>query len=314
MNGIYTYKSSNSEFTVTQRELAEFAERFPELAAFRNRIAEFFWFNLYALEKDQGVDPSDVLREIIALESGTRAFRKPTPFERKPLKGLMHTHWFSARFIPHNIKYGLGPDGIKNAIEAFFPNGIIEADAIRDFTDAITYGAFEQRRAKGGLTGEWIIYATEDQNYYLCCCGHKAADHIHKDIIRHARRDFPLLKWFKDNLDVVAQVVAEDLDALLCTGKVKTLNTVCSSEELNVLLGSLDHDNLQIYCNQFLVIMLASLLNVDDLHLLDSFAMESPKERLFAELQRRGLRPDVDLNRIRAALSKMTQTVVRRTR
>jgi hypothetical protein len=234
MNGIYTYQSSNSSFIVSQQELADFAKRFPETAAFRNRIAEFLWFNLYALEKDQGVDPSNVLREIIALESGTKTFRKPTPFDRKPLKGLMHTHWFSARFIPHNIKYGLGPDGIKNAAEAFFPNGLIEADAIRGFADAITYGAFEQRKAKGGLTGEWIIYAAEDQNYYLCCCGHKSAHHIHKDIIRHARRDFPLLKWFKDNLNVVAQVAAEDLDALLRRGKVKTLNTVCSCEDLDL--------------------------------------------------------------------------------
>ena len=312
MDGIYTYKSSKPEFTVTQRELGEFSNRFPETAAFRNRIAEFFWFNLYALEKDQGVNPNDVLREIIALESSTNTFRKPTPFERKPLKGLMHTHWFSARFIPHNIKYGLGPDGIKNAVEAFFPNGVIDADAIPGFADAITYGAFEQRRAKDGLTGEWIIYAAEDQNYYLCCCGHTSGKYIHKDIIRHARRDFPLLRWFKDNLDVVAQVVAEDLDSLLRTGKVKTLNTVCSSEELNLLLCSLDYDNLQIYCKEFLVIMLASLLNADDLHLLDNFAMQSPKERLFAELQRRGLRPDADLNTIRGALIKMTQTVVRR--
>jgi hypothetical protein len=312
MNGVYTYNSSKSEFTVTQRELGEFSNRFPETAGFRNRIAEFFWFNLYALEKDQGVDPSDVLREIIALESSTKTFRKPTPFDRKPLKGLMHTHWFSARFIPHNIKYGLGPDGIKNAAEAFFPNGLIEADAIRGFADAITYGAFEQRKAKGGLTGEWIIYAAEDQNYYLCCCGHKSAHHIHKEIIRLARRDFPLLKWFKDNLNVVAQVAAEDLDALLRSGKVKTLNTVCSCEDLDLLLRSLDYDNLETYCNQFLVIMLGALLNAEDLHLLDGFAMQSPKERLFAELQRRGLRPDVDLNAIRAALIKMTQTVVRR--
>src|SRR5215475_10355971 len=105
MDGIYTYKSSKSEFTVTQRELGEFSNRFPETSAFRNRIAEFFWFNLYALERDQGVDPNDVMREILALEEAKPTFRTPTPFERMPLKGLMHTHWFSARFIPHNIVY-----------------------------------------------------------------------------------------------------------------------------------------------------------------------------------------------------------------
>jgi hypothetical protein len=89
MNGIYTYQSSNSAFTVSQQQLAEFSERFPETTAFRNRIGEFFWLNLYALEKDQGVDPNDVLREVIALEQGKPTFRTPTPFRRRPLKGLM---------------------------------------------------------------------------------------------------------------------------------------------------------------------------------------------------------------------------------
>ncbi len=302
MNGIYTYQSSNSSFTVSQQGLAEFSKRFPETAAFRKRIAEFFWFNLYALEKDQGVDPNEVLREVIALERGTPTFRTPTPFTGKTLKGLMHTHWFSARFIPHNIVSELGSDGIKDAAEAFFPNGVVEADAIRVFADAITYAPFEERRARDGLTGEWIIYAAEDQNYYLCCCGHKSADHIHKDIIRHARRDFPQLKWFNENRELIAQVIAEDLDALLRSGKVKILNVPSNNRDMNELLCSLDYDNLEKYCKEFLGFLLSSLLTLDEIHLLDRFAMQTPQERLLAELKRRGLRADVGLNEIKAAI------------
>ncbi|MBV8277088.1 MAG: hypothetical protein JO170_17775 [Verrucomicrobia bacterium] len=302
MNGIYTYQSSNSAFTVSQQQLAEFSKRFPETTAFRNRIGEFFWFNLHALEKDQGVDPTDVLREVIALEQGKPTFRTPTPFRRKPLKGLMHMHWFSARFMPHNIVSELGPDGVMNAAQAFFPNGIVEADAIRGFADAITYAPFEQREARGGLTGEWIIYAAEDQNYYLCCCGHKSADHIHKEIIRHARRDFPRLKWFNENRELLAQVIAEDLDALLRSGKVKTLNVPSTNRDMNELLCSLDYDNLDKYCEEFLGFLLCSLLTLDEIHLLDRFAMQTPQERLLAELKRRGLRADVGLNELMAAI------------
>jgi hypothetical protein len=302
MDGIYTYKSSNSEFTVTQRELAEFSNRFPETAGFRNRIAEFFWFNLYALEKDQGIDPREVLREVVALEQGKPTFRTPTPFRWKPLKGLMHMHWFSARFMPHNIASELGPDGIINAAQAFFPNGIIEADAIRGFADAITYAPFEQRRARGGLTGEWIIYAEDGQNYYLCCCGHSSADDIHKEIIRHARRDFPSLKWFKENRELIPQVLAEDLDTLLRSGKVKTLNVPSNNGDMNELLRSLDYDHLEKYCKEFLGFLLSSLLTLDEVHLLDRFAMQTPQERLLAELKRRGLRADVGLNEIKAAI------------
>jgi len=308
MNGIYTYQSSDTSFTVSQQELAEFSKRFPETAGFRNRIAEFFWFNLYALEKDQGIDPNEVLREVVALEQGKPTLRTPTPFRWKPLKGLMHTHWFSARFIPQNIVNELGSDGILNAAQAFFPNGVVETDAIPGFADAITRAPFEQRQARGGLTGEWIIHAAEGQNYYLCCCGHRSADHIHKDIIRHARRDFPRLKWFIENRRLVAQVLAEDLDALLRTGKVKKLDVPFSDRDMNEFLCSLDYDNIDRYCNEFLGFLLSSLLTLDEIHVLDRFAMSYPKERLIFELRGRGLPADLDLTKIKA-LTKMTTRV-----
>jgi hypothetical protein len=306
MSGTYTHQSPNSSFTVSQRELAEFSKRFPETATFSNRIAELFWFNLYALEKDQGVDPNDVLREVLALEEGKPTFRKPTPFEREPLNGLMHTHWFSARFVPHNIVYELRADGIRNAAETFFPNGLVETDAIRDFADAITYAPFEQRQARGGLTGEWIIYAAEDQTYYLCCCSHKSGKEIHKDIIRYARRDFPQLKWFSENRDVIARVYAEDLDALFRKEEAKMIQVPTSDYSTNEVLCALDYDNLGQYCTNFLLAMLATLLQMDEIHLLDSFAMQSPKERLIAELKQRGLLIEAHLDELKTRGVKMT--------
>jgi hypothetical protein len=299
MNGIYTYTSPNSEFTVSQQELAEFANRFPETAGFRNRIAEFFWFNLYALEKDQGVDPNDVLRSVVALEQGNPILRDE-PFRRKPLKGLRHAHWFSARFIPQNIANELGSDGMMNAAIAFFPNGVVEADAIPGFVNAVTREPFEQRAARGAVTGEWIIYAAEEQNYYLCCCGHNSADHIHKDIIRHAHRDFPRLKWFHENREIVAQVYAEDLDALFRRDDAKVIQIPTSDYSINELLCALDYNNLGQYCTKFLGAMLASLLQMDELHLLDSFAMQSPKELLIAEFKKRGLPIEGHLEELKA--------------
>ena len=299
MSGIYTYQSSNSAFTVSQQELAEFTKRFPETSAFRDRIAELFWLNLYALEKDQGFNPNDVLRSVVALEQGNTTLRV-APFNRKPLKGLMHAHWFSARFIPQNIVNELGSDGIMNAAIAFFPNGVVEADAIPGFVHAVTRAPFEQREERGAVTGEWIIYAAEDQNYYLCCCGHKSADHIHKDIIRHAHRDFPRLKWFHENREIVAQVYAEDLDALFRRDDAKVIQMPTSDYSMNELLRALDYNDLGQYCTKFLGAMLASLLQMDELHLLDSFAMQSPKEHLIAELKQRGLPIEAHLDELKA--------------
>jgi hypothetical protein len=68
------------------------------------------------------------------------------------------------------------------------------------------------------------------------------------------------------------------------------------------LLCSLDYDNLEKYCKEFLGFLLSSLLTLAELHLLDRFAMQTPQERLLAELKRRGLRADVGLNEIKAAI------------
>jgi hypothetical protein len=89
-------------------------------------------------------------------------------------------------------------------------------------------GAFDCRKGKkiaeGGSSGEWTIYAADGRNYYLYCCGHSSADDIPKEIIRHARRDFPHLRWFIECRGLVARVIAEDLGALFRNDAVKIVN------------------------------------------------------------------------------------------
>ena len=71
----------------------------------------------------------------------------------------------------------------------------------------------------------------------------------------------------------------------------------------SVLAGLLfQYDNLDKYCKEFLGFLLCFLLTLDEIHLLDRFAMHSPQERLLAELKRRGLRADVGLNELKAAI------------
>jgi hypothetical protein len=185
-----------------------------------------------------GINPYDILEQVLALEQGRPTLRKPTRFRAKPLKGLMHTHWFCARFIPQNIVNELGPNGIADVANALFASGV-DADAIPTFVHSIVYEPFQKRAARRRLSGEWIIYASEARNYYLCCCTHNSTESIHKDLIRYARKDFPQLQWFKDNRDLVGRIVGEDLDALLRSGKVKTLVIPASDYEVNELLSTL---------------------------------------------------------------------------
>jgi hypothetical protein len=147
----------------------------------------------------------------------------------------------------------------------------------------------------------------------LCCCGHSSSDFIHKDIIRYARKDFPHLQWFKENRELVGQVIAEDLDAVFRNDNAKIINVPTSDYATNELLCTLDYDNLEKYCTKFLLAMLASLLNLEEIHALDAFAMQSPKEHLLKELTRRGLPADYNLDKIRAGL-KITASVARRAR
>jgi hypothetical protein len=289
MTGTYTYDSPNGSFTVSQKELSDFAQEFPETQNFRNRIAELFWLNVFAYQKIYGIDPYEILEQVLALEQGRSTLRKPTRFRGdKPLKGLMHAHWFCARFIPQNIVNELGPTGIADKANAVFRNGI-DAEAVSTFVASIVYEPFSERRARGRLSGEWIIYAQEVEKYYLCCCTHSSADVIHKDLIRYARKDFPHLNWFRDSMNLIAQTIADDLDTLLRSGKVTRLDTIASDRDINELLCRINYDKIEQYCTAFLGYLLSSLLNLVEIHVLDSYTMETPKERLVDELKRRGI-------------------------
>jgi hypothetical protein len=301
MTGSYTYQSTTGTLTVSQKELSDFSQQFPEIVEFRHRIAELFWLNLYTLEKAYGINPYEILEQVLALEQGRPTLRKPTRFRAKPLKGLMHAHWFCARFIPQNIVNELRSNGIADVANAVFGNGF-NPDAIPTFVHSIIYEPVQKRTARGRLSGEWIIYASEVHNYYLCCCQHNSRDVVHKDLIRYARKDFPQLRWFKDNRDLVGQTIAEDLDTLLRGGKVKTLRTTVSDYGINELLCTIDYDNIDKYCTNFLLFLLSSLLNLEEIHILDPYTMQSPKEHLLNELKRRGLPVDSNLDTIKAAL------------
>jgi hypothetical protein len=84
-----------------------------------------------------------------------------------------------------------------------------------------------------------------------------------------------------------------------------------SDYSMNELLSALDYNNLGQYCTKFLGAMLASLPRMDELHLLDSFAMQSPKELLIAEFKKRGLPIEGHLEELKAQL-KMDGFVRRR--
>jgi hypothetical protein len=90
-------------------------------------------------------------------------------------------------------------------------------------------------------------------------------------------------------MNLIAQTIADDLDTLLRSGKVTRLDTIASDRDINELLCRINYDKIEQYCTAFLGYLLSSLLNLVEIHVLDSYTMETPKERLVDELKRRGI-------------------------
>jgi hypothetical protein len=84
-----------------------------------SRMSELIWLDIYILYAAFNVSPHDILRAIGDLERGEqRSGIKPaTPFQKMPLKGLWHQHYFSARFLPKNIHLELGKTGVEKLVK-----------------------------------------------------------------------------------------------------------------------------------------------------------------------------------------------------
>ncbi len=104
-----------------------------------------------------------VVEEIKTLEGAPiRSHTKPvSQFKNKPLKGLWHKHFFSARFVAHNISNQLIGGRLKALVEEIFDpvkSTVVTADMINELTHRATVRAFESRDSQAKLTGEWIVY------------------------------------------------------------------------------------------------------------------------------------------------------------
>ena len=196
----YTVSLRNSEVKVTKEQLYEFADMYGLSKELKSRISELFWLDLYIYELEFGINPNEVLREIKYLECGKPApeTKPASPFLHKPLKGLWHKHFFTARFVPHNISNALKNGGLMKLIqEVFDPNKspIVTEEMIGEFSHRFVYESIEDRANDNRLTGEWIVFAKHNQkNYYLCLNTHNAGDQMICDRInRYCLREFPFL-------------------------------------------------------------------------------------------------------------------------
>jgi hypothetical protein len=187
--------------TITNKELFEYAELIGLNRVAKDHYCWMFVLDLIMYDHVNGIDPSMVVEEIKALESGRIGIgTKPaSEFRHYPLRGIWHKHFFSGPFIARNIRNQLAGDKIKKLVDQILDprkSPVITKEMINKVAHKATVEQFEQREKSGNLTGEWIVFAKHNgKNYYLCLATHESGDQgIYDKIKDFSFRQFPFLE------------------------------------------------------------------------------------------------------------------------
>lgn len=207
MSGTYrTMLPDGREFAVESSDLAEFARNIGLDRIAKGRYSPLFAFKLLLYTTFEGIEAPFILEELKALEGQPNEAlpTKPaTAFTRAPLLGLWHKHFFSSRFVAHNIAVHMNHKRLTETINRIFDpvrSPRITAAMIGELSRAVVSDSLQEREDSGKLTGEWIVFARhQGENYYLTLTPHPndgaAGDQrIYDDIQKMAAPHFPFLR------------------------------------------------------------------------------------------------------------------------
>ncbi len=148
-----------------------------------------------------GISPMCVVDEIKRLESSVEEgyTKDPIQFNRNPLHPLWHQHYFSAHYLPTNIKNEMN----KNFNAVWDRSMGVEGSAIEeknmgDLMHAILHENIETRSNEKRMTGEWLVFSKQTTgNIYLCAATHTTGDqNIYNKVKYCCELQFPLLEPF----------------------------------------------------------------------------------------------------------------------
>ena len=205
MDYVFTIHDGTNSRIVDQKEIDEYIIEYGLDAIAKDRVSALFVINLMLLELVSGVDPYLVINEIKALENLRPSMQTKTEaeFRGEHLKGLWHKHFLAdlPSVIATNILNQLGKNGIRNiSREVLDPNisPVITKEMLDELTHKVVVESLEKRAEQDKLTGEWIVYAKENNsNYYLGIWRHDAGDEkIAKAIKDTCMPEFPFLSKY----------------------------------------------------------------------------------------------------------------------
>jgi hypothetical protein len=170
------------------------------------RFSSLLVLNLFAASMAGVMEPSCVIREIKALESGMNTGFKPArPLNHLPLKGLWHKHYqvVSLPSLAKNIKRGMDIHGMplfEQRMKEAQAAGIVRHVQVEDvaaLASDVVHGNYMRLHEENRLAGEWLIFAKhEGQNHYLTICTHDKATHatVRQHIEEVCGMEFPFVK------------------------------------------------------------------------------------------------------------------------
>lgn len=183
-----TFQIGDQTKTLTDEDLGRYAADIGLERAASGRYAWTFAADILLRELTFGIEPWTVIEEVRRLENGVDGTRTKgaMPFEREPLRGLWHKHYFSARFVAANMQIELR-GRIRRIVTETIREGLArgeDEEIATRLSHRATREPIEVREKEGRLTGEWIVFAKYNgQNYYLCLAEHNSGDQAIFDII-----------------------------------------------------------------------------------------------------------------------------------
>ncbi len=168
------------------------------------RYSLTFLLDLFFAFEKQTINLDALMHEVKYLEgkvidSKTKA---ASQFMRPPLKGLWHKHYSDTTIsgMAKNVKNALNTYSIP-----FFDKKIKEAEEsgkmtymtvedIPHLVNDVVSGNLQRRSEEQKMTGEWLIYANnENNNYYLCLAKHGDGDLNIRKRLNSCLVEFPFL-------------------------------------------------------------------------------------------------------------------------
>ena len=169
------------------------------------KISRLLLAQLYYLHYARIYSIYDVLDEIKYLEgcSKTTKTKAASEFKGKYLRGLWHKHFFSDRFLARNIinywkmdKKGKGK--FDEMITDVFQESVSEY-ITDEMTNVLSYRLTDEplknRILKGSSTGEWIVFAkNNNSNHYLVLGRHGDDENICNLIKNYCMTEYPFIE------------------------------------------------------------------------------------------------------------------------